>query len=90
MFAYPLPSIPTHFQPILIENLPNPMSGTRMARGWYADGTRMVCGWYADGTHVHGDGSDGTRIDRDCTQLDADADTNTKKDRTTLTFEDPM
>ncbi len=25
MFAYPLPSIPTHFQPILIENLSNPI-----------------------------------------------------------------
>ena len=25
MFAYPLPSIPTHFQPILIENQLNPI-----------------------------------------------------------------
>ena len=25
MFAYPLPSIPTHFQPILIENQSNPI-----------------------------------------------------------------
>ena len=25
MFAYPLPSIPSHFQPILIENLSNPI-----------------------------------------------------------------
>ena len=25
MFAYPLPSIPTHFQPILIEHLTNPI-----------------------------------------------------------------
>ena len=24
MFAYPVPSIPTHFQPILIENQSNP------------------------------------------------------------------